>query len=86
MSSNIIIPLNKKPEEWSEKLEKASGNLDDTKAPVVMICRKYLYNKKEKENNKKYTFQEKSASSKRWFDPDHERSEENVITREPDFY
>ena len=45
-------------------------------AQVVMIRWKDLYNKKEKENTKKYNSQGKSARSKRWFDLDHEWSEE----------
>ena len=55
-------------------------------AQVVMIPRKDLYNKKEKENTKKYNFQGKSARSRRWFDLDHKRLEENSMTHEPDFY
>ena len=55
-------------------------------AQVVMICRKYLDNKREKENTKKYNVQGQSARSIRWFDPDHERLEESFSTREPDLY
>ena len=55
-------------------------------AQVVMIRQKYSENKKEKENTKKYNFQEKSARSRRWFDLDHEQLEENLMTLEPGFY
>ena len=51
-----------------------------------MIRRKDLYNKKEKEKTKKYNFQGKSARSRRWFDLDHKRFEENSMTHETDFY
>ena len=43
----------KKPVAPNEKVEKASGNLDDIKAPVVTICRKVLDNKKGKDNTQK---------------------------------
>ena len=72
MSYNIIGPLSKKSVAPSEKIKKASGNLDETKEPVVMIPRKDLEKKKEKENTKKYHFQVQSARSKRWFDIHHE--------------
>ena len=49
-------------------------------AKVVMIRQKYVDNKKEKENTKKYNFQGKSARSIRWFDPDREWLEENFRT------
>ena len=35
MSSNIIVPLPKKSDAPSEKVEKESGDLDDTKEPLV---------------------------------------------------
>ena len=53
---------------------------------VVMILRKESENKKEKENTKKYNFQEKSSRSRRWFDLDHEWLEDNFMKYEPDFY
>ena len=46
MSSNIINPLPKKSVAPSEKFEKASGDLDDIKEPVVTIRRNYFDNKK----------------------------------------
>ena len=55
-------------------------------AQVVVIRRKDLENKKEKENTNKYNFQGQSAISRRWFDLDHERLEENFMTRETDLY
>ena len=39
---------------------------------VVMILQKESYNKKEKENTKKYKFQGQSARSRSWLDLDHE--------------
>ena len=42
MSSNIIDPLPKKSVAPSEKFEKASGDLDDIKEPVVTIGQNYL--------------------------------------------
>ena len=57
MLFNIIGASPEKSVAPSEKVEKVSGNLDDIKDPVVMICQKDLYNKKEKENNKKYNLQ-----------------------------
>ena len=86
MSSNIIGPLPKKSVSPSEKIKKSSGNLDDVEDPVVIICQKDLYNKKERENNNKYHFQGKSVRSKLWFDIDHEWLEEKFFTWEPDFY
>ena len=41
-------------------------------AYVVMICRKKLDNKKERENTKKYNFHGQSTRSRRWFDLDNE--------------
>ena len=70
MSSNIIGPLPNISEAPSDNTEKASGNLDDIEARVVMIHQKDLDNKKQKKNNKKYKFQDKSERSKRWFDID----------------
>ena len=70
----------------SENFEKASGNLYDIKEPVVMICQKDFYNKKEKENTKKHQFQGQSARSMLWFDLGHEWPEETFCTHEPDFY
>ena len=52
---------------------------------VFMIRRKDLYNKKEKENTKKYNFQGNSARSIQWLDNDHGWLEENFSTYEPDF-
>ena len=52
MSSNIIGPSPNKLVAPSEKLEKASGDLYDIKAPVVMICLKYLGNKNEDKKDK----------------------------------
>ena len=51
-----------------------------------MIRQKYLDNKKEKENTKKYNFQGQSARSKFRFDIDREWLEENVSTHELDYY
>ena len=42
MSSNIIGPVPKKSLAPSEKVEKASGDLDYIEDPVVTIRRKYL--------------------------------------------
>ena len=55
-------------------------------AKVVMIFRNYSENKTKKEKTKKYNFQGKLARSRRWFNLDHEWSEENFMTRELDFY
>ena len=55
-------------------------------AQVVMILQKDLDHKEEKEKTKRYTFQGHSARSIRWFNLDHAWLEENVDTREPDFY
>ena len=55
-------------------------------AQVVMIHRKDSDNKKEKENIKIYNFPGQSAKSICWFDLDHDWLEENIRTREPDFY
>ena len=55
-------------------------------AQVVMIHRKDSDNKKEKEKTKKYNFQGKYARSILWFDLDHDWFEENLRTREPNFY
>ena len=67
MSSNIIGLLHNKSVSPSGNLEKVSGNLDNTKAPVVMIHQKNLDNNKEKEKNKNITsrgiIQDQSASS-----------------------
>ena len=52
MASNIIGPSPNKLVAPSEKLEKASGDLYDIKAPVVMICLKYLGNKNEDKKDK----------------------------------
>ena len=41
-------------------------------AQVVMIRRRELYDKKEKDKTKEYNFQGKSARTKYWFDLDHE--------------
>ena len=46
MWSNIISSLPKKSVSPSERVEKASGNLDDIEAPVVMIHQKDLDDKK----------------------------------------
>ena len=43
-------------------------------------------NEKEKDNTKKYHFQGKSARLKGWSGLDHDRSERNFCTREPDSY
>ena len=51
-----------------------------------MIRRKDSNNKKESKNTKKYNFKGKSARSIRWFDLDHKCLEENLVTREPNFY
>ena len=51
-----------------------------------MIRRKDSDNKKEKENIKIYNFPGQSAKSICWFDLDHDWLEENIRTREPDFY
>ena len=91
-ASNIISPSEKKSVAPSEKVapserdEKGSGTLEDIKEPVVMICRKDLDNKIEKDNTNKYHFQGQSARSMHWFDLDHEWLEEMFCTREPDFY
>ena len=53
---------------------------------VVIIRRKDLDNKKEKEKNRKYNFLGKSARSICWFDLDHEWVEERFSKREPDLY
>ena len=55
-------------------------------AQVVIICQKESESKTKKKNTKKYNFQEKSTSSRRWFNIDHEWLEEYFMTREPDFY
>ena len=55
-------------------------------AQVVMILQMDSNYKKEKEKNKKYNFQGKSARSRRQFDIDHQWLEDNLRTREPDFY
>ena len=51
-----------------------------------MIRRKYLDDKKEKENTNKYKFQGQYARSIRWFDIEYDSLEEKFSTREPDFY
>ena len=53
---------------------------------VVMIRRRYLDDKKEKEKTKIYNFHGQPARARRWFDIDHECLKENFRTREPDFY
>ena len=53
---------------------------------VFMIRQRDLDNKKEKENTKKYNFQNQYEISKRWFDLDYECSEESFITIETNFY
>ena len=53
---------------------------------VLIIYRKYLDNKKEKENTERYIFQGKSARSMRWFNHDYEWLEESLSTFELDFY
>ena len=55
-------------------------------AQVVIIRRKDLDNKKEKENTNKYNFQGWSTISKRWFYLDHEWLEKTCSTCEPEFY
>ena len=86
MSSNIIDPMPYKSVAPIEEVEKASGQLDDIKDPVVTIHKTYLDNEKEKDNTKKYHFQVKSARAKGWFGHDNERLEEMFCTREPVFY
>ena len=51
-----------------------------------MILRKESENRKEREKTKKYNFQGQAARSRRLFDIDHERLEENFRTCESDFY
>ena len=46
MSSNIIGPWPKKSVGPSERVERASGNLDDIEAPLSMIRKKDLDHKK----------------------------------------
>ena len=55
-------------------------------AQMVLIRQRHPYYKEEKENTRKYNFQGQSSRSRRWFDFDHKWSEENFMTREPDFY
>ena len=55
-------------------------------AQVIMIRRREIDDKKGKEKTKKCNFQGQSARSRRWFNLDHEWSEENFRTCEPDFY
>ena len=86
MLSNIIVPLPNKSVAPSYKLEQASGNLDDIEAPVVMIRRNYLDNKKLQEKTNKYNFQGKSAISKCLLSLYHEWLEEIVSICEPEFY
>ena len=69
MSSNIIGPFPKKYVSPSEKVEKASGDLDDIEEPVITIRKKYLDN--ERKNFKKYYFQEQSTRTMGWFDLHH---------------
>ena len=45
MSKIIIGPLPNKSVSPSEEIEKATGNLDDMKYPVVIIRQKYLDDK-----------------------------------------
>ena len=51
-----------------------------------MIHQREIYDKKEKENTKKYNFQGHLARKKNSFDLDHEWLKENFMTREPYFY
>ena len=53
---------------------------------VVMICRRDLDYKKEKDNTEIYNFQGQSARTKHWFDLDHEWLKEYFMTLEPDIY
>ena len=55
-------------------------------AQVVMILRRELDDKKEKNKTKKFNFQGQSERTKHWFDIDHEWLKENFMTRKPDFY
>ena len=55
-------------------------------AKIIMICRRNLYDIKEKDKTKIFNFQGKSARTKHWFDLDNEWLKENVITGETDFY
>ena len=71
MSSNIIGPSPKKLVAPSEKVEKASGGLDDIEAPVFTIHQKDLDNKKERDNINKYYVHGQYEISKRSFDIDH---------------
>ena len=83
MSYNIIRPSPDKSVAPGEKVEKASGNLEDIKAPVVMIRQNDLYNKRVKENTKKINFQGKSTISKRWSDIDHYCLEKSFVHVNP---
>ena len=55
-------------------------------AQVVMIRRRESDDKNELYKTKIYSFQQKSARTKHWFDLDHECLKENFMTREPYFY
>ena len=55
-------------------------------AQVVMILRKQLFDKNEKDKTKKYNFRGQLARTKYWLDFDQEWLKENSMKREPDFY
>ena len=55
-------------------------------AQVVMIRRKDLDHKKEKDKAKQYNLPGQSARSIRWFNLDHEWLVETFRTHEQDFY
>ena len=86
VSYNVIGPYPNKSVSPSEKVEKVSGTFDDIEEPVVKTRQKYLDDKIEKDNTKKYHFRAQSGRSTRWFDIDHEWSDETFCTREPDLY
>ena len=81
MLSCIIVPLKKKNLSLSEKVtpneegEKGTKTMDDTKEPVVKICRKNLDK-----------FQGQSTGSIGWFILDREWLKEKFSTLEPNFY
>ena len=50
MSSNIIGPFPKKSDSPSEKVKKASGDLDDTKNPLVATIETVDKSSKSKQN------------------------------------
>ena len=60
--------------------------MDNIEYPVVTIRWKYLYDKKPKDNIKKYHFQGHYERSKCWFDLDNEWLEEMFCTSEQYFY